>query len=374
MLTGILLLSLTIGASSASEPPQIDDNTPVGINGSDNYSANYFNNGSVMVGASLAVADKATLYSPSGVLSTGSPTYVWSKVTTVVFYNLRVLDSNNAVVFNQWYKADELVPVASRISVTPSITLKPGIYRWLVQTWDPAGPVPSDQMAFEVCTSKTFPGKPTLVSPRGTIGTSKPIYIWNPVAGATRYHLKVVNMTNPNKAVIDEWYDATDVVTPQGAVIQPNIALLPGNYRWWIQAGNCLGPGSWSNLMAFTVSIRVPSRPSPISPRGLIATRTPTFVWTAVPGATEYDLYIENETALIFNDTFPAEAVTQGYRCYLPSPIILPFEDIDFFWMVRARNDLYTGLNSTEVWFEVVCGGAEKARMNSTEWMNSTQG
>ncbi len=368
MLTGILLLSLGVSSASPdSQPLQMESNTLGGINSVDSNPADYSSNSSLAAGASPALPGVATLYSPSGVIITGSPTYIWYDVPSAVFYKLLVNDSSNKVVFSQWFKETELAPDASsRIRVTPSFTLKPGDYKWRILTWDPDGPVPSNEMAFEVCTSKTFPGRATLVSPRGSIGTTKPVYIWNPVAGATRYRLKVANVNDISNPVIDIWYNATDVITDQGAVVKPNVALTPGSYRWWIQTGNCLGDGPWSFLLSFTVTAKVPSRPSPISPRGLISTRTPTFVWTAVPGATEYNLYIENETGIIYNDTYPAEDVTQGYRCYLLSPIILPTDDIDFFWQVQAANDVGTGLNSTLVWFEVVCGG-EKTGKNSAK-------
>jgi len=370
MIIGILLLFLAIDASSVSEPPQVGDSTLGVINSDDSNLTNNFNDcnltniNSDNVNLTVGVGPgKATLYLPLGFINTGKPTYIWSKVKTAQFYNLLVFDSFGDTVINQWFKAESLRPDRkSRLSATPSITLTPGDYTWQIETWSSSGTTLSDVNPFTVCTSKSVPEKPLLISPKGTIGTDDPVYIWYPIADAMRYHLKVASSTDLSHPVIDEWYDAADVLSNRGCVVKPDVSLDEGSYRWWVQAGNCLGNGSWSNFLSFKVSPTLPGKVSPISPNGLISTRTPVFVWTASSSATEYHLWVENDTDPVFDVVVAAEEVTQGDRCYSRSPIILPFSDIDFFWHVQAVNDIGEGPNSTTLWFETVCSGGEKTR------------
>ena len=114
MFIGILLLSLAIDASSASEPPQVGDNTLGAINNSDSNlvnssDSNLTNISSDSVNLTVGAGPgKATLYLPLGFINTGKPTYLWSKVTTTQFYNLRVFDSSDNTVINQWFKAEDL--------------------------------------------------------------------------------------------------------------------------------------------------------------------------------------------------------------------------------------------------------------------------
>ena len=142
-------------------------------------------------------------------------------------------------------------------------------------------------MDFTICSSSSYPGKAALVFPKGIIGTSKPTYVWNAVAGSREYHLKVININNPNHPVIDQWYDSVEVLSDKTCSIKPDVPLAPGIYRLWIQARNCKGDGQWSNYLTFRTVYALPGRPSPISPQGLISTLTPVFRWTAVPYATQ---------------------------------------------------------------------------------------
>ena len=360
MFIGTLLLSsgALSSASSAGQKPHMVSNTLGGIANGNSGSANYSKDGGQLV---VGAGPGAILYLPLGFITTGRPTFIWSKVAGANLYGLIVLDSDGNTVINQWFMAESLRPDRkSRLSTILPITLTPGDYTWQIQTLGSSS-TSSNPNPFTVCTSKSLPGKPILISPRNTIGTVTPLYVWNPVPGALQYHLKVVN-AKTSALVINQWYNAEDVLSNHGASVRNFTALPSGTYKWWVQAGNCLGTGLLSDPLNFVISPSKPGGVSPISPDGLITTRTPIFVWTATPSATEYNLTVENETVPKLNETFLAEDVTQGNKCYAMLPEILPTDDIDFFWKVQAVNEQGAGPNSSLMWFETVCGGEKAAK------------
>jgi hypothetical protein len=67
-------------------------------------------------------------------------------------------------------------------------------------------------------------------------------------------------------------------------------------------------------------------------------------------------LWVENDSENIIDKYLPAKKVTRGYRCSVISPMILPDDDVDFYWGVQASNDIGDGLWSSNKYFEIVCG------------------
>ena len=201
-----------------------------------------------------------------------------------------------------------------------------------------------------------LPGRATLLSPSGTIGTSNPTYLWRCVPGATQYLLKVLNV-NTNTVIINQWYDA--VVSYQGCSINPGVSLVNGNtYKWWIQAKNSKGTGPVSYYNSFRFANVAPGSVTPISPQGLISTRRPTFIWTAISSATQYRLQVSNSTnVIVIDETFLAEDVTSGARAIALSPTIL--SGGIYFWRVQASNDAGVGPWSGDSYFEIVCGAGQ---------------
>jgi hypothetical protein len=199
------------------------------------------------------------------------------------------------------------------------------------------------------------PDKAILCSPSGTLDTGTPTYKWYAVKGTTFYCLNVNDSSG--KPVVNQCYKAEDL-SPAGSLsFTPSTLLRSGDYKWRIQTWSC-SKSNWSDEMPFSIGISPPDNVCPISPQGLISTSTPTFVWTAVPTATKYLLQIENQNGIIFNGSYMAENVTQGYKCNVFSPLILP--DGILFWRVQASNDAGPGRMSGYAWFESICGGASK--------------
>jgi hypothetical protein len=308
------------------------------------------------------------LVSPSAVLNTGKPTYIWKGVNGCMYYCLEVRDNLGNVVLKQWYNASDLPPAPGRCSVTPPIVLDPGDYEWRVMCWNCTESQWSSVMEFTICTSSSYPGKAILVSPKDLIGTRNPTFVWKAVTGCTQYCLKVADASHPNVPIFEECYDVEEVLSGQICSITPGLNLDAGSYRWWIKTINCKGDGPWSNFMSFRYLDRPPGRSTPISPNGLVSTSRPKFIWTAASAATEYHLQVNNSSNNIVDEWFDADEVTQGSRCSALLPVALPDDDVVYFWRIRASNDAGNGSWSSYRYFETVSyyssAARKKARMD----------
>jgi len=82
----------------------------------------------------------ATLVSPSGAISTKSPTYTWNAVPSATWYYLWVSDSTGTKV-TTWYTAAQAgcASGTGTCSVNPSVTLATGAAQWWIQTWNDNG-------------------------------------------------------------------------------------------------------------------------------------------------------------------------------------------------------------------------------------------
>ena len=311
------------------------------------------------------------LVSPSGIQNTGKLTYIWNGVGRSQNYCLEVRDDRNNVVIKQLYDA---LPAKTIYSKTPSKSLASGVYTWRILCRNRGHYQSSEWMEFTVCAS--LPGKATLVSPKDTIGSKNPTFVWMPVTGCTQYHLNVAKASNPNVPIFDDVYNVEDVLSDTEQVCSIGPVLLqdiePGiYYRWWIQAINCKGEGtgSYKNFRYMNVS---PGKSTPISPRGLISTDEPTFTWTAASAATTYHLEVINyqdgiDVPVMEDASIDANEVTIGSRC---SFILgtLPDDDPVYYWRIHASNDAGDGTWSGWRYFETMCAlkpgtDKKKARM-----------
>jgi hypothetical protein len=318
------------------------------------------------------------LVSPSGIQNTGRLTYIWKGVGGSRNYCLEVRDERNNVVIKQWYDA---LPAKTMYSKTPSKSLASGVYTWSILCRNGGHYQLSEPMEFTVCTS--FPGRATLVSPKDNIGGSNPTFVWMPVPGCTQYRLKVARSDLQNEPIFEAVYDAEEVFSETDKVCSiepdPELDLDPdAYYRWWIQAINCRGDGPWSYYKSFRYLFRPPSKSTPLSPRGLISSGTPTFTWTASPLATEYHLqvinYQDEEDIIVAEMDFRADKVTKGSRCS-GSLGPLPDDDPVYYWRVQVNNDASEFDPDPEAptwsswrYFETICAlkpgtDAKKARM-----------
>jgi hypothetical protein len=189
------------------------------------------------------------------------------------------------------------------------------------------------------------PGTPVLVSPAGLISVTTPTYIWNAVAGAGEYYLWI---NGPSGRLFNKWYLGTAVcsgaVCSVGAAQEPLLpALSEGAYVFWVQARNAAGTGPWSAAMTFRVSAFTspPGIPQLLSPAGSIPEARPTFRWQELPSATEYYLWVNQASANVIKQWFPASGICSAGSCSVLSP--LTFTPGAHLWWVQARNGVGDG-------------------------------
>jgi len=137
-----------------------------------------------------------------------------------------------------------LIPVKPGFQFDPPSIVIPGNqYDHPDQNFVAIGPCPSV-------------GKPTLISPWGTIYSSRPTFIWAGPVNAKYYNLSVVGPS------INTTYGYTDIEagcasTSVNCSVTPPLSLAKGNYSWSVTA--CLNMGSSScgeesSFMSFIVS------------------------------------------------------------------------------------------------------------------------
>ena len=95
----------------------------------------------------------ATLVSPSGIISTSTPTYTWSAVPGMTWYYLWVDDTSKGGKVQQWIAATTAGcgSGTGTCNFTPATAIALGAATWWIQVWSPAGYGPwSDGLGFTV--------------------------------------------------------------------------------------------------------------------------------------------------------------------------------------------------------------------------------
>lgn len=246
--------------------------------------------------------------SPAGAVGSARPTYVWEALPGVTSYYLWVNDTRTKAAVRQMYSAAEAAcsdPVATPLCrATPDAPLAEGPATWWVQAFK--GTRSSPWGTGVGITVSLRPPAVALISPaEAAVAPTKPTYTWNAVAGATDYFLWV-NDTR-TKAAVRQMYTAAEAGCLATAVCRatPVTPLAEGPATWWVQAFYGALPGPWGTGVGITVSER-PTAVVLIGPAGAaVAATMPTYAWNAVPGATDYFLWV--------NDTRTKAAVRQMY-------------------------------------------------------------
>jgi glucose/arabinose dehydrogenase len=77
-------------------------------------------------------------------------------------------------------------------------------------------------------------------------------------------------------------------------------------------------------------------QPMPLGPSGLSTDATPSYTWSVVPDATEYELVVRGRTGIAVSRTDPAASVCSGAMCSVTPPT--PLAGGTYGWIVRGKN------------------------------------
>jgi hypothetical protein len=307
-----------------------------------------------------------TLISPAGIIGTNTPTLSWQEVPTATLYELQLVDSNDNVLIDNKYYADEIAcdSSAGSCSVTPETFLPDGTYQWQVKTQNQAGgDLWSNTLSFTV---KTLPNSAILVAPLENIikCTQSPTYEWQSADLATRYFLHI---KDNNNQIFEQWYNASEVNCGDGTTIcsvTPSFQPAEGLVQWQIKTANSKGEGPWSTMGSFT--LKCPPAPTtlvpnstttnnaifsdlvsgqPISGIPLPANNPTSYSWEAVPDTTLYRLQIQNQAGeVVVRKWYAADNLNCGQEqpvCSVDLEVDLP--DGNYQWQVQTRNEVGAG-------------------------------
>lgn len=288
---------------------------------------------------------KPTLISPSGTISTKTPTYTWNALGSATRYRMYVEDASGPKI-DQWYTAAQAGCAAGTgtCSVTPGTLLALGAGRWQVMGENEgAAGAWSDLMDFTV--EQIPPGQVTLISPSGDLDTTTPTYSWIADSKSTKYLLQVDDSLTPNK--IQKWYTAAEAGCGTGTgncSVTPTTALAAGPGQWRVQTYNAFGTGPWSGYLPFTAPTPpCPGIPTLIAPTGSSSTNLPTYSWYAAANAASYYLWVNDQTGAVVKNLYSAmDAGCAGGGTCSATPDV-PIAKGNAQWWVQALNSSCTG-------------------------------
>jgi RHS repeat-associated protein len=279
--------------------------------------------------------------SPAGGLSNGQTTYTWVEASGASEYLIAVDTAWGEIRF-RYSSRSGAVCGGGTCSATPWQTLELGQYVWYVESSYPDGRSEwSGGLAFSVALQP-----PTLLSPAGATSEPRPPFVWQPVPDATHYMLAID--TIEGQLVQRKWLHTSEVCAGSSCSYTRSSALPIGRYLWYVLGWNSGGDGPWSAGMRLDIT-PLPA-PTPNVPAGYQSTLQPTYVWSAIPGASSYLLLVDDATPapLVRRWLTAAEACSGASCAFTPSVVLGAGAHT---WYVQAANESGEGTLSAGTWF-----------------------
>jgi len=279
-------------------------------------------------------------------LSTLTPTLSWTAVPDATKYEVRIWVASATT---PPYLIDNVLAATSY--TVPSGTLTPGVeYAWTVMAGNSLG-----WSAQLTALGSTYPPKfttqitvlaaPGLLSPAldAVLPALTPTLSWTVVPGATKYEVYIwVGTETTQSYLVNEVVTATSYTIPSG-VLSSGVV-----YGWTVHAGNNVGWGPQLTVLGgspafwFDNKPTTPAAPHLVSPApdATLSTLAPTLSWTAVPGATKYEVFVWIASAPSPHTNLIDEIVT-ATSYTVPSAVLTT--GVRYGWTVCAGNDFNWG-------------------------------
>ena len=260
-----------------------------------------------------------------------TPTFKWNKMAGATKYHFEL-------AVNSGYSPlaiDTVVADTFFTSVALSYDTK---YYWRVAAVNTAGTGPwssGDSVTTTPPTPTTQPSNPVppVVDANGKTSTT-PIFKWNKIVGATKYHFELAANSGYSPLVVDTV--VTDTFFTSAALSNDT------KYYWRVAAVNTAGTGPWTNTDSLTTTpLVVPTTPpsNPVPPvtdaNGKTST-TPIFRWNKMISATKYRFELATNSG--YNPTTIDTVVADTF--FTSSALSY---DTKYYWRVSGVNGAGTG-------------------------------
>jgi len=192
---------------------------------------------------------------------------------------------------------------------------------------------------------------PSPISPSGSITDTPPTFNWTKVSSASNYQLQLWK-----GSVL--YYTISMAATACGGsatncLRTPSTVLSSGSYSWKVRA---MVGGVWSAysiLKGFSLGT-VNYVPTAYQPVGTITDTTPTFSWSRISGASQYQFAVYQSSVLVYTRYIASSACGSGSSCVNTPTDVLSLGT--YTWKVRAMVSGYWKTYSATKTFTISSG------------------
>jgi len=176
---------------------------------------------------------------------------------------------------------------------------------------------------------------PTGLTPAGGAAASpSPVLGWSRVVDAYSYDVQVASNSAFNPTIF--------TTTTTNRQVVPTSLLPDGPAYWRVRANASSGQGAWTTT---TINVSATQAPTPLGPANngpalQQPSNPPLLSWTAVQGATNYEVQVDPDGDFIG---------ATSYTTRIPSLVVPdPAANGSYYWRVRAQlsNNLYTAFST----------------------------
>ena len=278
----------------------------------------------------LIAPDDTELTSPINFPPLGIPTLSWHPVSGATLYHLQI-DSD------QYFSSPNVLEIhTSNLQFTPTEASQfpDGVYYWRVRV---EAPLPGSVFSLPFQFTKSWAistNSPQLIAPADSAVITffdAPAFSWEHATGASRYRFEMANSP-------DDFMHPIYQVDTAALAHQPVEKLANGGYFWRVipldPAGNLGVPSDIRSFLLAYGSASMGQIPTLLTPdQGAVLLFTPSFSWTAVPGAEIYRLEYAGGPVCTFTE--PTIVIT-SQTSYSPTSQFPNHSN--YCWRVRAES------------------------------------